>query len=286
MRSSNLASLSQQEECRAALSQNAYTESTVDNLTPGLPCSGPGPRRQNLERGAETHGKVRKNKPPLAKPENKKQRSLHRQHPGAGLGPVTKLVPGDIDRAAAVITEAFMDYPLPGQFIKDPARRRRALQEMFKLELRSAVKQGAVYTLGGEFQEVAIWKHAVKPESQLAYIWHLRLGTLKLLCNIRPAECINLLRALGKITRLKLELNLPTHAHELYIVGVNPANQGQGRLSRLLKPLLLEQEKQGRPVLVMTNTADNKIIYEHLGFKHVRTLDDKTIGFPAHYLVK
>jgi GNAT superfamily N-acetyltransferase len=199
---------------------------------------------------------------------------------------VTKLDPRDIKKAANIITDAFMDYPLPGQYVEDIGRRRIALQEMFKVELRKAFKKGSVYTLGEDFQEVAIWKHEVVPESDFAYIKYIRFSTLKLLFYMKPRECIRLFRALRNVSDTKLSLNLPANTAELYIVGVNPANQGQGRLSRLLKPVLNALKDQGRSALVMTNTKSNRKIYEHLGFKLVQVLDDKENECLSYYLVK
>lgn len=199
---------------------------------------------------------------------------------------VASLDPRDIEKAASVITEAFMDYPLPGQYIKDVNRRRIALQEMFKLELRKALRKGSVYTLGGDFQEVAIWKHEVVAESDFTYIKYIRLSTLKLLFSMRISECVRLFKALRNVLDTKLSLNLPANAVELYIVGVNPANQGQGRLSRLLKPVLKALQEQGRPALVMTNTDSNRKIYEHLGFKLVKVLNDTENDCISYYLVK
>lgn len=199
---------------------------------------------------------------------------------------VKKLNPKDIKKAAYIITEAFMDYPLPGQYIEDPDRRRIALREMFKVELRKALDKGSVYTLGGDFQEVAIWKHEVMPESDLAYIKYMRLGTLKLLFTVRIKECIRLFRALRNIMDTKLKLYLPENTVELYIVGVNPANQGQGRLSKLLKPVLKAIQEENWTALVMTNTESNRKIYEHLGFELVEVLNDQDNDITAYYLVK
>ncbi len=199
---------------------------------------------------------------------------------------IKKLDLNNIEKAATVITEAFMDYPLPGQYISDIDRRRIALREIFKVELRKALKKDAVYTLGGDFQEVAIWKNEVVPKSNLAYIKHMRLDTLKLLLTIRLKEYIKLFRALRNILDAKKKLYLPGNTVELYIVGVNPANQGQGRLSKLLKPVLKAMQEQEQPVLVMTNTKSNKKIYEHLGFKLIKVLDDQDNVITAYYLVK
>lgn len=198
---------------------------------------------------------------------------------------VKALNPKDVEKAAYIITEAFMDYPLPGQYISDVDRRRKALREMFKVELRKAIKNGSVYTLGGDFQEVAIWKHEVVPESDFAYIKYFRLDTLKLLFTIRPKECVRLFRALRSILETKVKLSLPGSTVELYIVGVNPANQGQGRLSKLLKPVLKAMQQQKTPALVMTNTESNKRIYEHLGFELVEVLNDQDNDITAYYLV-
>ncbi len=239
--------------------------------------------------------------PPIAKPANIKQTqalSESSRVPESAvaamkvrsglqvLEQVRKLDPKDIEKAAFIITEAFMDYPLPGQYILDVDRRRIALREMFKVELRKALKKGSVYTLGGDFQEVAILKHEVVPESDFNYIKYMRLDTLKLLFTIRLSECIRLFRALRSILYTKINLYLPGNTVELYIVGVNPANQGQGRLSKLLKPVLKAMQDQKQPMLVMTNTENNRKIYEHLGFELIKVLDDQDNDITAYYLVK
>ncbi len=239
--------------------------------------------------------------PPIAKPANIKQAqevSESSREPESAvaakevrpdlqvLDQVKNLDPKDIEKAAFIITEAFMEYPLPGQYILDVDRRRIALREMFKVELRKALKKGSVYTLGGDFQEVAILKHEVVPESDLAYIKYVRLDTLKLLFTIRLSECIRLFRALRSILYTKIHLYLPGNTVELYIVGVNPANQGQGRLSKLLKPVLKAMQEQKQPMLVMTNTDNNRKIYEHLGFELIKVLDDQDNDITAYYLVK
>lgn len=99
-----------------------------------------------------------------------------------------------------------MDYPLPGQYISDIERRRIALRALFKVELRKALKQGSINTLGGDFQEVAILKHEVVPESDFAYIKYFRLDTLRLLFTIRPKECIRLFQALRSILYTKIKV--------------------------------------------------------------------------------
>lgn len=199
---------------------------------------------------------------------------------------IVKLDKKDRGRAADIIVEAFMDYPIPGQFITDPARRRKALKEMYKVELNKALSKGLVFTLGNEFQEVAIWKDEIKLESKFSYIKYATLGSLKLSYLIRFKETKKMTKAMENIMKVKEKLNLPEGTVELYILAVNPLHQGEGRVSRLIKPVLKQMQEEGRAVLVMTNTEDNKSLYEHLGFKVVKFLDDKENDLISYFMVK
>ena len=53
---------------------------------------------------------------------------------------------------------------------------------------------------------------------------------------------------------------------ELLIVGVDPALQGQGRGSALVRDGLARADESGLPCYLNTNTPANLPFYEHLGF--------------------
>lgn len=191
----------------------------------------------------------------------------------------------DRDKAADIIVEAFMEYPLPGQYI-DPKRRRKALKEMYRVELNQAIHKGLVFTLGGDFREVSIWKDEIKSASKLSYARYVCFSSIRLAYLVRIGESRKVNSAIKKILDAKVKLNLPKNAVELYILAVHPDNQGQGRVSKLLKPILKQMQEEGRPVLVMTNTESNRALYEYLGFKVVEFLDDKENDVISYFMVK
>ena len=62
----------------------------------------------------------------------------------------------------------------------------------------------------------------------------------------------------------------------LQIIGVDPAYQGQGFSSRLLRPVLERIDRERMPCFLETNTEKNVAIYRRFGFEVVS--EDKLPG--------
>jgi ribosomal protein S18 acetylase RimI-like enzyme len=189
----------------------------------------------------------------------------------------------ELKRAINIATDAFMDYPLPGGFVSDRNKRRITLYEMFKIDFRYSLRHGEIYTLGGDFQEVAVFHSSAKPVSDLKMIPYLSFSSLRLLTSISIREFSRLKTAVNEIMKAKAELDLPPDTAELYILAVNPINQGEGRAARLIRGVLSVLKSCGKSCLVLTNNEKNKAIYEKLGFGIIREIYNPTYELKTYF---
>jgi len=192
----------------------------------------------------------------------------------------------DLKKALCIITDAFLDYPFPGGLIGDRGRRKTALYEMFKIELKYLIRNGFVLTLGGDFKEVAAVKKTTAPVKDSKYIRHLSLSSLKLLSSVSGREFKKITLAVEEIEKVKKTLALPEKTAELFILGVNPENQSEGRGKILVNSITEEMKKQGFSCLVLTNTDKNREIYEKLGFTLIEKTEDNRFNLVTYFMLK
>lgn len=194
---------------------------------------------------------------------------------------LTPLRMEDVDKAAVICAEAFKDYPVHS-IIVDESRRIIAMQEVIKGEIKLAIKNNMAFTLGGDFQEVSLWKDANKKPSILSYIRFLSLISIyRLIKNTTREERKKLSLLQKKVLKMRKDLAIPEKCAELNVIAINPEYQGQGRASKIIRTALSELKEQGLSCLLMTNTEKNRTIYEKLGFEvvHYEYIDELALDF-------
>lgn len=184
---------------------------------------------------------------------------------GDGL---SRLQKKDINKALDILSDAFENYAFPASLIKNPDKRRIFVREMLKFEVKYCLKRGNAYTLGGDFKEVSLWHDDAKPIPQKAYLPYFSLSSFRLL-KIKSSELKAIQKTALYIDQVKMKLSLPENTTELAVVGVSPANQGEGRAAKMIRACLALLCKEKRNCLVITNTEKNKGIYTRLGFNPV-----------------
>lgn len=190
----------------------------------------------------------------------------------------------DIEKAINILVEAFIEYPMPGGIIKSIKRRRIALRELFKYEIKRCLRHGNVLTLGGDFKGVSVWRNDLKLSNELSYLPYTSWSSLRLLTAITFSEARKIFRITKEIMRIIDGLNLAQNTAELFILGVHPDNSGQGRAGKIIRAMLANYDSEGRDCLVMTNNSTNKKIYEKLGFVTIedRMIEDIRIIYLLH----
>jgi GNAT superfamily N-acetyltransferase len=165
----------------------------------------------------------------------------------------------DVPRLAAVLGRAFADDPLNRHLVPDDRRRAKRLPGGFAQQMRHVfLPNGAVLTTPDR-AGAALW---LGPEAQrLSFADQLRLlpGMARLF-GLRGMPAA--MRALGE-----LDLRAPREPHwHLSLLGVDPARQGTGIGSALLRPMLDRCDREVRAAYLETSKQANLGFYARHGF--------------------
>jgi GNAT superfamily N-acetyltransferase len=174
----------------------------------------------------------------------------------------------DVRKLARVLGRAFYDDPPFVWMLPDDTSRERRNAGMFATIMRShAMRYGAV--------EVACDGQVISGGTIWLPPGHWMPTTGQQLRSL-PGFARALGRRIDAASRLDTALakHHPREQHwYLYVIGVEPARQGQGIASALLRSRLARCDSEGLPAYLEASKPGTVPLYEHFGFEATGTLD-------------
>ena len=144
----------------------------------------------------------------------------------------------------------------------DPARRLRRLPRFFTAAARLGARYGDLTLAPGE-AGAAIW---LPPQVELGPVQILRSGLGLAVLRFGPAAARRFLRITSGFEHAKEEL-APGPCWHLFILGIEPSQQGRGRGTELVAPQLARVDADGQRCYLETSQPRNLPFYERQGFR-------------------
>jgi ribosomal protein S18 acetylase RimI-like enzyme len=173
------------------------------------------------------------------------------------------LTHSDIERAADIMSQAFVDDPLYKFMLPFTKTRLRTLRKFFRVYGKVYINNQRGYGTGDPLEGVAFWTLPAQP----AVVIRLRSPSILLPLLFTPFP-IGYLRA-RPIRRKFFELQklYDTEPHYyLNYIGVLSSSRGKGIASKLIRPFLEKADSENIPVYLDTSNRSNLALYHHFGF--------------------
>jgi len=176
------------------------------------------------------------------------------------LIPARPARPDDRRGVVDTLTAAFLDDPVFTWILPDAELRRATIPKWFELWAEAFARHDETYVVGeGTVAGTALWAPPgvapMSPEDEAAL--EAQLGDLPEEVVERLVTCVSMFEA--------------THPHEpnwyLNFVAVDPAHQGQGHGSALLRRVLAVADERGEPAYLDATSSQNRAVYERHGFR-------------------
>jgi ribosomal protein S18 acetylase RimI-like enzyme len=185
----------------------------------------------------------------------------------ARVGRVTTSVrvvrPDDLDALGAVLGRAYADDPVWTWVYPQPDRSRR-LARMFGSLLRATRDRGATVVTDQALRGAAIWQRS--DNRSLGALGNLRMATAMIASGARVRR--------GQAVMRAIERRHPNEPHwYLAVLGTDPAHQGEGVGSALVRHVLDDRANTGEPAYLETETEANVPFYQRHGFQVIGELD-------------
>jgi GNAT superfamily N-acetyltransferase len=172
--------------------------------------------------------------------------------------------PRDLSKASDILADAFQFDPLFLWMAPDPLVRR----DLIKTLVRHAFMNGGVMISDPEARGAALWfENNRAPAGSLSI---LLTGQAFIIARVgleKTRDLLELNTFLMKTRQQILKDEGAETAIYLSMIGLREGFRGQGRASKMLKPVLDHADDTGQLVLLETHKTENIAIYEHMGFE-------------------
>jgi len=172
----------------------------------------------------------------------------------------------DVERAARVISQAYVDDPLCAFMLPFRGTRTNTLFKFFRVLGEVSIKNKRGYGVGDPLVGVAYWKFPDQ-ESMSISVKSLK-SFVPLLFTFYPIGYFRAKAVLRQIDTLHQK-----HADEPHFyldnLGVLPSARGKGVSSKLIRPFLAMADAQKVIAYTDTVTRSNVALYKHFGFQCV-----------------
>lgn len=191
---------------------------------------------------------------------------------------VVTLEPADYATAGEVLGKAFLNDPLWTATITDPERLPQTLLDMFTSTIKTTVASEGVAETTQGMEAVAVW---LPPGREINFLSILRSGLdmLRFGMSVPSQDRKRMNGVLRQLSRKKKEL-VPEPTWHLVAIGVDPAHQGKGFGSAMVRFGMMKADETGSPIYLETETEDNVRFYRHLGFEVLEEIEVEAVGVP------
>lgn len=177
-----------------------------------------------------------------------------------------KLQKRDLNKAAAVLSRSFYDYPIFKYIIPDPGYRKDKLKYLCRFLLSLGIAKGEVIGPSNNMEGVSIWLPPKGSKDSgmdaicaglLSLFVHVRLGTISRFIEV------------GKIKgEMRAEI-IKGQYYSCDMIGVDPLLQKRGFGRKVIEAKLLEFDREGMPCYLETSKNENIAYYERFGFSQI-----------------
>ena len=178
----------------------------------------------------------------------------------------TLLQAAQVEQASQLLGRAFQDDPLMVYIVPRAARRRRSLPSFFRVTLHYCLRYGTVYTTES-LDGVACCLPPGQTSPSILRLLGVILGGTPWVPS--PLALPRTLHATRYTDEVHASAAPGPHWY-LWVLGVEPENQGQGHGGRLLQAVIQQARAQGVPCYLETENPRNVPFYQKHGFRLVR----------------
>jgi ribosomal protein S18 acetylase RimI-like enzyme len=170
-------------------------------------------------------------------------------------------------KAADVLARAFHADPAYRQLVPDSDERSRSLRALFGAVVGYSFRYGQVHTTPG-LEGAACWLTPGNTEVTFWRMLRTGLSFQRAMAKFGPDARRQLLDALAHLQEIQVRLMARPHWY-LWALGVEPAYQGRGIGSELIRPALAQSDQEGTPCYLETQSQRTLAFYGRHGFEIV-----------------
>ena len=199
-----------------------------------------------------------------------------------------KIPKSHYEKIFITLIDAFNKYPKLMSSFPEKSSRLAALEATIRYYGAYDLHYGSAFSLDDEINEAVIIVHS--EQMKYSFIRHLLSGSFSAgyrnaMNRLTKTERLKRLSLFEELDRLEATVEIPRPHIYLDFLGVKESCQHQGRGRKLMSKICHYADSVNLPIMLFTNTSEDVMFYQSLGFKIVGITSSEEFGFTNTYLI-
>jgi len=189
-----------------------------------------------------------------------------------------KVQKGDIARIGKVLPNAFQNDPLWNKIFEGEPDFKKKYRAFFEVPVRYCLKYGEVYAPSEDLEGIVAWVPGKYADMTMWRI--IRSGAMGAAIRMGSNASKKMGTIFKQVTEDRNEHMAGHNFLYLLIVGVATELQGKGFGKELIGAAIEKSEREGLHLYLETETEKNVKMYEHFGFRLLKTIILPIVDLP------
>lgn len=200
-----------------------------------------------------------------------------------------KLKRSDYEKFYMTLISAFRKYPKMLNAFPDDENRIPAIEATIRYYGAYDLRYGSAFSLDSDINEACVIVHS--DDMKYTFLRHLLSGSYSssyrhAMKKLNKADRTKRLRLFDELDRLEATIDIPRPHIYLDFLGTKEEYQHQGRGRRLMKKICGFADSVQLPIMLFTNTDEDVVFYQNLGFHIIDIVSSDEFGFTNTYLIR
>ncbi len=200
-----------------------------------------------------------------------------------------RITQNQIEPAAKLLTECFIDDPLTILQTKGITNEKEFLKKLFQVQLDIFEKTRDVYSLDNKLNSIIIGYEKKKSKLLKQLILSIQASS-KLRHQISKAD-FKLYTDNVKTVSKAIDLNwqkqfITKNYYHINVIVVAQEERGKGNLRALITPIVKHCNENNIPIILETVNSKQIAINDHFGFNLIKTMSDSHTGLNQYCFIK
>ena len=200
-----------------------------------------------------------------------------------------KLNRSDYEKFYKTLISAFRKYPKMLNAFPDDETRILAIEATIRYYGAYDLRYGSAFSLDSDINEVCVIVHS--DDMKYTFLRHLLSGSYSssyrhAMKKLNKADRTKRLRLFDELDRLEATIDIPRPHIYLDFLGTKEEYQHQGRGRRLMNKICGFADSVQLPIMLFTNTNEDVVFYQSLGFHIIDIVSSDEFGFTNTYLIR
>ncbi len=200
-----------------------------------------------------------------------------------------KLNKSDYEKFYTTLIDAFRKYPKMLNAFPDDQTRIPAIEATIRFYGAYDLRYGSAFSLDKDVNEACVIVHS--DDMKYTFLRHLLSGSYSskyrfAMKQLTKSNRTKRLRLFDELDRLEATINIPRPHIYLDFLGTKEKYQHQGRGRRLMNKICSYADSVHLPIMLFTNTAEDVVFYQSLGFHIIDIVSSEEFGFTNTYLIR